>query len=330
VRHSEGAALRVAIIGASFAGLTLARALQQQQQQRPSSSAVRVVVLEARSAARFTASINGELDMHGLERGLLAELGLARLASALPRRRARPRNVQRRELLSGLAASLGEEGKGTAVRKGLCVREVSLSANGGLALALAENDDDDDDDDDAWQGQQRHDGGGGEPAPYGERRTAAAAGELECDVLVLACGLTALAAVRVPEDGAEKAEDGAEKSAHALAAVRVPEGGAAVARRVLLLGDAREHFGAEPLFGCRRLNYGASNAMRDGLSLARVLLAASAAGERDGAGAAAAVAAACAPYSVATWRAYRRRRRAVLLAGGLLLLLLLAAACRDG
>jgi len=267
---------------------------------------MRVVVLEARSAARFTASINGELDMHGREHGLLAELGLARLADALPRRRARPRNVQRRELLSGLAASVAEEGT-TAVRKGLCVREVSLSGNGRLALALAESDDDDDDG--AWQGQQRRGGGGGEPAPDDERRAAAAGGELECDVLVLAAGLTALAAVRVPEEGDDAGA------------------GAVVARRVLLLGDAREHFGAEPLFGWRRLNYGASNAMQDGLRLAGVLeaaaAAAAAAGEQGGAGAAAAVAAACAPYSVATWRAYRRRRRAVLLVGGLLLLLLL-------
>ena len=241
-----------------------------------------VTLLEARSEDRFIGGINGELNLHGLESSLLNALGLHELQGALTRCPVRPRNVQRRELLRGLADGL----RPGIVHTGCSLSAVALGSSGRLALTMTQAD----------------------------------AAALEFDTVVLACGLTALASVAVP-------------------------GADAVARRVLLLGDAREQFGAEPFFGFRRFNYGASAAMGGALLLAEALAEALAlkgemkgggGGQRAGRGrggppagsysAQALSSNLCSvlyPFSVQAWRATRRWRRAALAAVALLLLLLL-------
>ena len=120
----------VAIIGGSFAGLSLACALQKNFPEH-----LHVTVIEARSKDRYIDMITGELNLHGLDRHLLKELSLNSLYEQLVRSDACPSIVQRHQLLRGLEKSLF---RGTVLNS--CrLSSVTLHSSGKLSLDLESN-----------------------------------------------------------------------------------------------------------------------------------------------------------------------------------------------
>ena len=161
---------RVIIVGGSFAGLTLARALQHLS----TPENFEVTVLEAESPSRHTERENGEVNLHGLDKVLLKDLGLSSLCTDLVRYPSRPKYVQRREILSGLASSLKPE----TIRYSSCVSamaESEESDEGGSIVLTVECEPGEDED-----------------ANGCDREL------LACDFVVLAYGLTAVTASLVP------------------------------------------------------------------------------------------------------------------------------------
>ena len=300
--------MTVAVVGASFAGLSVARALQQQGGRRR----FRVVLLEAENARRYVDRENGEVNLHGLDAGLLRDLGLERLHAGLVRSPARPHYVQRSELLRGLVESL----EPSTLRHDQCVKAVqgshwprrrrnrsrSRSRNkrarsdseeeekeekgfGGDGFTLrvesvGDDSDDDDSDDDSDDGPS-----------HGY--------DLKCDRVVLAYGLSA--------------------ATESL----VRDGGGGAARRVLLAGDARVQLGFEAFFGWRRFNYGVTTAMADGLRVAKLIMDETNDGNDDNDDGRVASDPFWSRHSVERWQRTRRWRRAVIPKA--LLLLVLAA-----
>jgi hypothetical protein len=121
---------RIAIIGASFSGLTVARALQR----RLPNDAQEVVVFERYDQSCYINNVNGGLEMHGLAESLLASLGLKHVFGGLDCCGVAQTIVPRSQLLRGLFDSLLP---GT-VQNGFRVTGVANTTDGCLALVLQE------------------------------------------------------------------------------------------------------------------------------------------------------------------------------------------------
>ena len=300
----------MAVVGGSLSGLALARALQHVPSELVEVS---VTVLEAQSE-HFMEAENGELDMHRTEGPLLRELGLQDLYHGLTRREDRPRQVRRRELLRGLAASLAP---GT-VHYGSRVREVCLLADGCFRLEVTNSEEEEEEEEEKERGEEEGEEGKALcSSSEGRRKSLENGREDSRDLtaeqehkhayhyLVFATGLSSATCRLIPPT--------------AMA-------------RVGLVGDARVQMGLEPFFGLRRITYGATRCLEDGLQVARFITSHAATADAGSQGPEAAqtvppglLSFSFGSYSAANWERTRRGRR--LAVPAILLLLVLAGWC---
>lgn len=173
---AAGGGATVAIVGASFSGLSLARALQRDDAGGPPFDVW--LFEEEEGRARQLERENGMVNLCGREASLMERLGLGALCATLTRHAARRHYVQRREILRIMVDSL----RPGTVRHGLRLRSVAAAADGRFVLDLEAADD----------------GDGG-----GDARRATVESE-RFDHVVLAYGLSGLTSTAVPPDVAER------------------------------------------------------------------------------------------------------------------------------
>lgn len=253
----------VVIVGGSFAGLSLALALQQQQLQCPQQSSDWTIhVLESRSE-QDVAETTGCVRFHG-GRGLIAQLGLSDdswrtlTQSGESVRKQGYFNAGRLPVQTALVSrakllqELKEQFTAGQIRYSTRVSELHLVAKKSSSGA---------------EDQIRvttlpttsslptasKSSRGSEAANSSSAQRAAEEEEvLTCDYIVAADGLMS-------------------PTRNLVVAIERRQPHLRLGRRVLLIGDAARHVGTEWLFGFFRYSFGVSQAMRDALSLSNKL-----------------------------------------------------------